>query len=76
MFKELKNDLSQSEAVKSSRGNKSTRQWTRLRKKNNVKIKALKDVTPIILNFSSMAILCVKVWSFSYIQTIRVWSSG
>lgn len=61
MFKELKNDLSQSEAVKSSRGNKSTRQWTRLRKKNNVKIKALKDVTPIILNFSSMAILCVKV---------------
>ena len=61
MFKELKNDLSQSEAVKSSRGNKSTRQWTRLRKKNNVKIKALKDVTPIILNFSSMDILCVKV---------------
>ena len=61
MFKELKNDLSQSEAVKSSRGNKSTRQWTRLRKKNNVKIKALKDVTPIILNFSSMAILSVKV---------------
>ena len=76
MFKELKNDLSQSEAVKSSRGNKSTRQWTRLRKKNNVKIKALKDVTPIILNFSSMAILCAKVWSFSYIQTIRVWSFG